>query len=87
MMKKVFETSYSLVTEENGVVYVKARTRSIMVTALLLLIFGLSAYLLSQVPLTEDGEVLFLGGNHYPAFSRVALHNRISPEFKFHDRL
>ncbi|HLT56373.1 MAG TPA: hypothetical protein VK057_09740 [Bacillota bacterium] len=55
MMKKVFETSYSLVTEENGVVYVKARTRSIMVTALLLLIFGLSAYLLSQVPLTEDG--------------------------------
>ena len=34
MMKKVFETSYSLVTEENGVVYVKARTRSIMVTGL-----------------------------------------------------
>ena len=54
-MKKVFETSYSLVTEENGVIYVKARTRRIMVIALFGLILGLLACLLSRMPLTVDG--------------------------------
>lgn len=54
-MKKVFETSYSLVTEENWVIYVKARTRRIMVIALFGLILGLLACLLSRMPLTVDG--------------------------------
>lgn len=54
-MKKVFATSYSLVTEENGVIYVKARIRRIMVIALSGLFLGLLAYLLSRLPLTIDG--------------------------------
>jgi|GEM_PF-1715049 len=55
LVAKVFKTSYTLVTEENGVIYVKARTRTIVVIALFGLILGLLAYLLSRMPLTVDG--------------------------------
>lgn len=54
-MEKVFATSYTLVTEENGVIYIKARTRGIMAMALFGLVLGLLAYLLSRTPLTADG--------------------------------
>ena len=54
-MKKVFETPYSLVTEKNGVIYVKAKTRIVMVITLFGLILGLFAYLLSRMSLTADG--------------------------------
>lgn len=54
-MKKVFETSYSLVTEKNGVISVRARTQRMMVIALFALILGFMAYLLSRMPLSVDG--------------------------------
>lgn len=55
MTVKVIKTSYTLVTEENGVIYVKARNRTIVVIALFALILGVLAYLLSRMPLTVDG--------------------------------
>lgn len=54
-MKQVFATPYSLVTEGNGVIFVKARTRRMMVIALFGLLLGLLASLLSRMPLTVDG--------------------------------
>lgn len=48
-MGKLIETAYTLVTEENGVIYVKAKTRPIMVIALFELILGSLAYFLSRL--------------------------------------
>lgn len=56
-MEKVFVTPYTLVTDENGVIYVKARTRRIMAIALFGLILGLLAYLFSRMPFTVDREM------------------------------
>ena len=83
-MKKVFETPYSLVTEKNGVIYVKAKTRIVMVITLFGLILGLFAYLLSQ-SLTADGgmeQFCFWAAIIILPLSGLILHHRPPSEFK-----